>query len=104
MELDNKDIIREEENIEETEYIDEVGTKIKERIIIKIVYIKDVSYKNRIKDSQRKYYENNKDKVTNYIKEYSNERYKTDEEYRDKIKQKRREDYAKKKELSKNLI
>jgi hypothetical protein len=98
-EINNKNIIGQEETIEEKEFIDEVGDKIKERIIIKIIYVKDSRYKERLKESQKKYYENNKSKVTNYIKEYSNERYKNDEEYRERIKEQRRQDYAKKKEL-----
>ncbi len=100
-EINNKNIIKEEQNIEEKEYINEVGDKIKERIIIKIIYVKDSRYKERLKESQKKYYENNKDKVSNYIKGYKNDRYKNDEEYREKVKQKRREDYKRKKELEK---
>ncbi len=93
-------IIKEEETINEKEYVNDAGKIIIERTIQKIIYIKD---NTKVKDSQRKYYENNKEKVTNYIREYSNERYKNDEEYREKIKQKRRENYAKKKELKKEL-
>lgn len=88
----DKNIIKEEETIEEKEYINNLGEKVIERIIKKIIYIKD-------KDSQRRYYENHKEKVTNYIREYSNERYNNDEEYREKLKQKSRDSYAKKKEL-----
>ena len=100
-EICKKNIIKEEEKIEVNEYINEEGERIKERTIIKKIYIKET--KNEIeKDSQKRYYEKNKEKVNDYIKRYSNERYKTDHEYREKIKQKRREDYAKKKELKKN--
>ena len=59
-----ENIIREEETIEEKKYINDVGEKIIERTIKKIIYIKD---NTKIKDSQRKYYENIDIKYSNII-------------------------------------
>ena len=78
------------------EYTDEHGIKIIEKIIYKIIYVKE----DKDYESQKKYYNNNKEKIGNYIKEYKKDRYKYDEEYREKIKEKRRLNYA----LKKNKI
>lgn len=75
------------------EYIDEHGIKIIEKIIYKIIYVKE----DKDYESQKKYYNNNKEKIGNYIKEYKKDRYKNDDEYREKIKEKRRQNYALKK-------
>ena len=74
------------------EYIDEEGNKVIEKTIYKIIYIKEDKW-----NSQKKYYDNNKDKIFNKINEYRRNKYNTDEEYKDKMKIKRREYYLKKK-------
>ncbi len=73
------------------EYIDEEGNKV----ILKKLYIvvEDEKWK-----SQKNYYEKNKGQIKKYVSEYNKNRYNEDEEFREKVKTKRRERYAKKKE------
>lgn len=82
------------------EYTDERGIKIIEKIIYKIIYVKE----DKDFESQKRYYNNNKEKIGNYIKEYKKDRYKNDEEYREKIKEKRRQNYALKKKEKEELL
>jgi hypothetical protein len=82
------------------EYTDENGTKIIEKIVYKIIYVKQ----DKDLESQKRYYNNNKEKIGKYIKEYKKERYKNDEEYRERIKEKRRQNYALKKKEKEELL
>jgi hypothetical protein len=82
----NQQIIKEEL----TKYIDINGINIIEKKIY--INIDDNKWK-----SQKKYYENNKEELKKYVIQYKKNRYQTDIEYREKIKAKRRESYAKKK-------
>lgn len=81
-----EEIIREEVK----EYVGDDGVKVIERRIY--IKVEDNKWKG-----QKKYYERNKGEIKKNIIEYNRNRYKTDDEYRDRVKTKRREDYAKKK-------
>ena len=72
------------------EYINEKGEKVIEREIYLVK--NDKKWKG-----QKTYYEKNKDKLKKYIIDNKRDRYKNDEEYREKVKSKQRESYAKKK-------
>jgi hypothetical protein len=88
--MNNKEVNSTEENYKE--YIDENGIKTIERTI----YI--IKEDNKWK-AQKTYYEKNKEVLIKKIIESKRNRYKNDEEYREKVKSKMRENYAKKKEL-----
>ena len=83
-----EDIIREEVN----EYMDEDGVKVIERRIY--IKVEDNKWKG-----QKKYYESNKTEINKNVMKYKNNRYKTDDVYRESVKAKRRESYLKKKEI-----
>lgn len=81
-----EEILREEIN----QYTNEDGKIVLEKkIYIKILEDKWIS--------QKKYYENNKQIILKNAGEYKKNRYNTDEQYREKIKEKLRENYKKKK-------
>lgn len=88
---ENYDIIK----INENEYINENG----EKIIEKIIFVREGNNleNNNKWMSQKKYYEKNKDKVNEYTKEHRKERYRNDEEFRNKVLAKKREYYHNKK-------
>jgi len=79
-------------NIETKEYMDDNGIKvIEKRIFIKV---EDNKWK-----AQKKYYDSKKDEIKKNIIEYNRNRYQTDDKYREIVKAKRRESYAKKKDI-----
>ena len=77
-------------NIEEKTYIEENGTIV----IEKVVYVKNKNLKN----SHQKYYEKNKEKISEYNKKCLREKYNNDPEYRERLLARKRAAYAKKKE------
>lgn len=87
---DNLKLLKEEEK----EIIDDEGNK---KIIITKIYIKDTTYTESSKKSQLKYKEKNLDKIKEYKKNYNKERYANDVEYREKLKQRVKENKLKKK-------
>lgn len=85
-----EDIIREEVK----EYVGDDGVKVIERRIY--IKVEDNKWKG-----QKKYYESNKGEINKNVMEYKKNRYKTDEEYRERVKASIREAYAKKKNKKK---
>ncbi len=83
--------------IEEKVIIDENG-KEKQIVIVQKKYKKNNDIE-KLKESQKKYYEKNKDKVMKRQSEYENERYKNDEAYRMRRIQANKESYLKRKQL-----
>ena len=70
------------------EYIDEEGIRVINRKIY--IVVEDDKWK-----SQKNYYEKNKEQINTNIAEYRKKKYNEDEEFREKIKEKRREYYLK---------
>ena len=79
------------------EYIDEEGIRVINRKIY--IVVEDDKWK-----SQKNYYEKNKEDIKKYVAEYNKNRYQEDEEFREKVKDRRRKNYMKKKNEKKELI
>lgn len=85
--IDNSNIT----SIKEKTYTNENG----DTVIEKIIYVKPSP---AIATAQRRYYENNKEKINEYNKIYLHKKYYSDPEYREKLLARKREAYARKKE------
>ncbi len=66
------------------EFIDENGNK---QIIIKQIYTKYTTYTEAHKKANKKYVENNKEKIIKYRTEYGRQRYQEDPLFREKAKE-----------------
>ncbi len=74
---------------------------IKEEVVdcVKVVYIEKKNV-----NPLKKYYDNHKEEISKQKSEKFKERYHNDEEYREKVKAKRRENYLKNKLKSENIV
>lgn len=78
--------------INENQYFNKNG----EKIIEKIIFVKE----DNKWLGQKKYYENNREKINEHIKNYRKDKYQNDEEYRNKVLARKREIYKNKKNLN----
>jgi hypothetical protein len=83
--------------IEEKEYINEDGKKVKERVIEVVSKVVVESEKMDEKTRRKMYYELHKTELNEVNRQKKAERYANDPEYREKMKARRRTNYLKKK-------
>lgn len=77
--------------------LDESGNVTK----VKVVLCRENTYTESRKESNKRYVNNNREKVSNYLSSYIKNRYQTDPEFKEKIKEQKRQSYYKMKELKK---
>ncbi len=95
MEKDNEQkYIKEDVLYEE----DEFGNKCK--VIIRTVET-STKYIQNLRKSQKAYQERNKEKIFKQIAEWQKDKYTSDPEYREKVKQRNKEYYQRKKQMKK---
>lgn len=77
--------------------VDESGNVSK----IKVVVCRENTYTESKKESNKRYVNNNREKVSNYLSGYIKNRYQNDPEFKEKIKEQKRQSYYKMKEKKK---
>ena len=86
--------VKEVKVIDEKEYINEDGKKVKERVVEVVTRVVVDDYG---KDHQKKYYETHKCELNEKSRIHKNKKYAMSEEFREKIKMRNRENYLKRK-------
>lgn len=93
----NRKMVKEIKIIEEKEYINEDGKKVKEQVLEVVTKVVVESEKVDEKTRRKMYYELHKTELNELSRQKKAERYANDPEYREKMKARRRENYLKKK-------